>query len=362
MITINTKKHFKADDLVPDDFKKACSYRSVYRNTDTSPIGALLNLFSDQSYFVSRFYFHEFSQVLEEDLKKNTYDIIQIEGLFMGVYLDLIRKYSKAKVALRAHNVEYLIWERHLANEKNFLKKKYLQMQTSRLKRFEEHICKEVDVVVAITEVDQQFLSKMTKVKNSTTCITGIDPLKYANRSSEVKDKSIFIFSSMDWMPNVEAVNWFLENCFQKVKAEVPDCKLVIAGRNMPASISGIKDANIEIIENVKDSSLFYQTHSIMLVPLLSGSGLRIKIIEGMAYGKAIVSTSVGAEGIQAVKGKDLIIADQPEEFSQAVIRLLKNEEERKQLECNARAFAENNFDNKKVVEKLVQFYSELNA
>jgi glycosyltransferase involved in cell wall biosynthesis len=110
------------------------------------------------------------------------------------------------------------------------------------------------------------------------------------------------------------------------------------------------------------DSALFYHTHSIMLVPLLSGSGLRIKIIEGMAYGKAIVSTSVGAEGIKAEKGKDLLIADDAESFSNEVIRLLKDPSRKNELERNARAYAEKHFDNKNVVKELVQFYTQLNA
>lgn len=362
LICINTKKHFKADEGIPSDFLKSSKYHSVFRNTDTSASGAFLNLFSSQSYFVSRFYFQEFAAVLEEELKTNSYDIIQLEGLFMGVYLDVIRKFSKAKITLRAHNVEYLIWERHLKNEKNVLKRLYLNLQTSRLKTFEKKICKEVDAIVAITEVDRKLLSAIAPGKVSCTCITGIDPEKYKNKGLQVKENSVFLFSSMDWMPNIEAVNWFLKNCFEKVKKEIPHFKLTIAGRNMPELFLKISDPNIEIIENVPDSALFYHTHSIMLVPLLSGSGLRIKIIEGMAYGKAIVSTSVGAEGINAERGKDLLIADDAESFSNAVILLLKDPSRKNELERNARAYAEKHFDNKNVVKELVQFYSQLNA
>ncbi|MBK9283747.1 MAG: glycosyltransferase family 4 protein [Sphingobacteriaceae bacterium] len=361
LLCINTAKHFKPDDQVPSDFKSNCKYQSVFKNTNTSFFGALSNLFSTDSYFVSRFYFPEFDKQLKKDLTSNQYEIVQLEGLFMAVYLPVIRKYSKAKVILRAHNVEYLIWDRHIRNEKNILKKFYLSIQNKRLKKFEISTCNQVDGIVSITDVDKNIFSQLAPKSKGFTCITGVDLKEYQMKENEVNTK-MFIFSSMDWMPNIEAVDWFLKNCFPKITKAVPDCRLVIAGRNMPSHIRQLKDKNIEIMEDVKSSSSFYQNHQLMLVPLLSGSGLRIKIIEGMAYGKAIVSTSVGAEGIKAVNGKHFVLEDETNKFSDAVIYLLQNKEELNKLSLNARKFAEENFENKKVVQGLLNFYPELNA
>jgi glycosyltransferase involved in cell wall biosynthesis len=368
VLTINTKKHFKEDALVPEEYKKKSHYRSVYTNSSVNPAGALANLFSDQSYFVSRFNFHDFESALIEKLNetdssgnKTEFDIIQLDGLFVGSYIDTIRKYSKAKIVLRAHNVEYLIWERHLQNEKPGLKKWYLNLQTKRLKNFELKVLRQVDAIVSITDFDKTIFKELNFEKPIYTCITGVDINAYKTEGVEnINTGTIFYFSSMDWMPNQEAVNWFLANCWKEVHQAIPEAKLVIAGRYMPEYILRTNLPNVQIIENVKDARSFYNEHEIMLVPLLSGSGLRIKIIEGMAYGKAIVSTSIGAEGIKIESGKNILIADSASAFSNAVIELLKHPEKRKLLEKNAREFAENEFDNKKVVAGLVEFYNSL--
>lgn len=364
VLTINTKKHFKPDDQIPNEYKEKSHYKSVYRDASVTPWGAFVNLFSSQSYFVSRFYFNEFEKALIEILNNNTFDVIQLEGLFVATYIDTIKKYSQAKIVLRAHNVEFLIWERHLAHEKSVLKKWYLSLQTSRLKKFELDILPKLDAIVTITDIDKDFFLDLGFKKPIYTCLTGVNVNSYKEKKSNTKKpKTIFHFASMDWMPNMEAVEWFLNNCWEKVHQAVPEAKLVLAGRDMPEKFRKLNLPNVMVVEKVADSKTFYNEHEIMLVPLLSGSGLRIKIIEGMAYGKPIVSTAIGAEGIKYTHGKNILIANSPLEFSDAVISLLQNEEKRMELEREAQLLAEQQFDNKKVVEGLVQFYkSNLNA
>lgn len=364
VLTINTKKHFKPDDQIPIEYKEKSHYKSVYRDASVTPWGAFGNLFSSQSYFVSRFCFSEFEKALMKTLKNNVFDVIQLEGLFVAPYIDTIRKYSQAKIVLRAHNVEFLIWERHLAHEKSVLKKWYLSLQTSRLKKFELDTLSKLDAIVTITDIDKDFFLDLGFKKPIYTCITGVNVSSYKEKkSNNKKPKTIFHFASMDWMPNMEAVEWFLNNCWEKVHKAVPEAKLVLAGRDMPEKFRKLNLPNVMVIEKVADSKTFYNEHEIMLVPLLSGSGLRIKIIEGMAYGKPIVSTGIGAEGIKYTHGKNILIANSPLDFSDAVISLLQNEEKRMELEREAQLLAEQQFDNKKVVEGLVQFYkSNLNA
>lgn len=361
LLTINTKKHFKPDQEVPADFKLNSNYTSVYQNTDTGVVGAFLNLFSSSSYFVSRFYFKEFEDKLIEILTKNTFDIVQIEGVFMAVYIETIKKHSRAKIVLRAHNIENKIWERHLKNSKKSIVNMYLAIQNKRLKKFELDVISKVDAIVPITDADKQLFSEMGFTKSMFTCITGVNVAQYQTRqNSAVKQKTVFYFGSMDWMPNQEAAKWFLDNCWNTVSKAVPEAKFVIAGRGMPQHFLQLNLPNVLVLENIKDGKTFFEQHEIMVVPLLSGSGLRIKIIEGMAYGKPIVSTSIGAEGIYCDPKNDLIIADDAASFSNAVIELLNNEDKRKALEKNASAFAYKEFDNKNVVSKLVQFYNTL--
>lgn len=358
LLCINTKKHFKADEKMPPEFRQDAHYTSVYKNTNTSFFGALFNLFGKQSYFVSRFHFSSFRKILLKKLKETDFDLIQIEGLFMASYLPIIRQYSTAKIVLRAHNIEHRIWERHIFNTSQPLKKFYLNLQNRRLKRFEIKVLQQVDAIVPISIADEVWFRATAPEKAIFTCITGVDIAEYQKQKMGPQKKAtVFSFGSMDWLPNQEAVKWFLQNCWLAILKEVPDAKLIIAGRGMPLDFFHITIPNVSIIENVENAANFYAQHQIMIVPLHSGSGLRIKIIEGMAYGKAIVSTSIGAEGIHVKSGKELILADTAQNFTSMVVSLLQDQNLRISLEDQASAFAKTHFNNKQVVAGLFSFY-----
>lgn len=361
LMTINTKKHFKPTEQIPTEFLKDANYDAIYHDTNPSLIGIALNFFSNQSYFVTRFYFQEFENRLIEKLQNTSFDIIQLEGLFMCSYIDTIRKFSKAKIVLRAHNIEHIIWERHLENQSNFSKKWYLKLQTKRLKKFELENFQKVDAIVPITPADEMLIKEFVGDKVLRTVLTGVNMDEYSIEKSEFfEQKSIFCFGSMDWLPNQLAVQWFLDNCWPNVIREVPDCKFVIAGRNIPSSFKNLSDSRIIILENVPLPEEIYSKFNIMLVPLQSGSGLRIKIVEGLSYGKAIVSTRIGAEGISVESGKNIVLADEADEFSSRVVQLLRDSDRCNQLEINARSFASINLDNKKITSTLVEFYLNL--
>jgi glycosyltransferase involved in cell wall biosynthesis len=164
----------------------------------------------------------------------------------------------------------------------------------------------------------------------------------------------------MDWMPNIEAVDWLLKEVWNDVLKRQPNAKLVLAGRGMPDRFKKLASANITIIDDVKDSAEFYKTYDVMLVPLWSGSGLRIKLVEGLAYGKAIITTSIGAEGIPYSSEKDLLIADSGEDFTNAIIDLLTNNEKKQSLQSAARKLAEQTFYYKSIAKRLISFYEEI--
>ncbi len=357
LLYVNTKKHFKPDEQVDTWFKEKTNYQSVYCNTDTTAIGGFINLFSKQSYFISRFYFSDFKTQLINKLKQTNFDVVLIEGLFMLPYLDIIKKHSKAKLILRAHNIEHLIWERHLKNENNPIKKWYLNLQNKRLKKFELSAIHQLHGIAAITDVDKKMFEKFNFTKPTCTCITGVDLNNYTTNSSlSLQQKTVFYFASMDWLPNQEAVSWFLEKVWPIVTKADPSIKFIIAGRNMPLKFKNLVLNNVQVIENVKSAQTFYNENLIMLVPLLSGSGLRIKIIEGMAYGKAIVSTSIGAEGIDCTDNKNILLRDSPQGFAEAILELVASSKKITDLQNEARSLAEEKFENKKVVEQFINF------
>ena len=362
LLAINTKKHFKPESNIPQEFKLKTNYQSVYRDANTSIIGAFLNLFSHQSYFVSRFFFKEYEDALIHKLKNFSFDIIQLEGVFMCTYIPLIKKYSKAKIVLRSHNLEHQIWDRHLVSEKNFIKKTYLTLQNNRLKVFEINAFNNVDAIITITDEDKKTISSICSKKNIYTCLTGVNLNKYKSITHSKHQNTLFHFASMDWMPNIEAVDWLLQHVWKNIVAQKPEAKLILAGRGMPERFKAYQNTNqnITIINDVKDSVEFYNDYDIMLVPLWSGSGLRIKLVEGLAYGKAIITTSIGAEGIPYTHHKNMMIADSPEDFVSAIITLLNNPDKKTDLQKAARDLAEKTFDYKQIASDLIVYYQSL--
>lgn len=356
LLPINTKKHFKPNENIPSEFKQKTNYQSVYKNANTSIVGAVLNLFSSQSYFVSRFFFKEYENILIEKLTNTLFDFVILDGVFMASYISTIKKYSKAKIILRTHNVEHQIWDRHLENETNAIKKFYLKLQNKRLKQFELDAFNNADAIVTITDDDKRNISSLFPLKPIYTCLTGINLNSYQQVTISKCQNTLFHFASMDWMPNIEAVEWLMKTVWPLVVEQLPEAKLVLAGRGMPEKFKKIASKNITIIDNVQNSVDFYNTYDVMLVPLWSGSGLRIKLVEGLAYGKAIVTTSIGAEGINYIKNKDLLIADTSEDFAKSIIELLTNKELKHDLQKSARLFAENNFDYKVIASNLITF------
>ena len=362
LLPINTKKHFKPVDKIPSEFIKKTNYQAVYKDTNTNAFGACSNLFSSQSYFVSRFFFKEYEQALIKKLETSSFDVIQLEGVFMASYIPIIRKHSKALITLRAHNIEHQIWERHLPNEKNWIKKAYLTLQNNRLKHFELAAFNSVDAIVTITDEDKKGIQLLAPKQKIHTCLTGVNLSTYKHITSVSKPNTVFHFASMDWLPNVEAVEWLMDKVWQQVLHQIPTAQLIVAGRGMPDKFKNANLKNITVIETVENSETFYTTYDIMLVPLWSGSGLRIKLVEGLAYGKPIITTSIGAEGIPYTKNKDVLVADTSTGFVNAIVSVLSNAKQKQELQTNARLLAETHFDYKKLASELMLFYKQLKS
>jgi len=360
LITINTKKHYKSYNLVPEEFRQKSNYKSIYKDTGVSFIGLILNLFSSESYFVSRFFFKEFESELVKCLINNQFDIIHIEGIFMAPYIPIIKKYSNAKIAIRTHNAEHIIWERHIKNESNFIKKIYLQLQNKRLKKTEIDFLNKADAIVTITESDKQIFTKSGINKKYFVSPTGIDLKRYIIDNTLEKKNIFFHLGSMDWLPNIEGVNWFIEEVYLRFFQNNNDVVFRLAGRFMPENMFKLSSANLDIQGAIEDNIHFYNQCEVMLVPLRSGSGMRIKIIEGMAMGKVIISTSIGAEGIPISHMENIIIVDTPNEFADAITLVCNNEPLKQKIKKNARMFIQNNYDNTILTEQLIKFYNSI--
>ena len=164
----------------------------------------------------------------------------------------------------------------------------------------------------------------------------------------------------MNWMPNEEGIRWFIKNVWDKLTERNLKIELNLAGRHMPNWLKKLKKKNINIIGEVPDAKEFIKDNDIAIVPLLSGSGIRIKIIEAMAMGKTVITTMVGAEGIQYSEYVNIIIADNPTKIVEIICRITKEPDELERIGRNARKLIEDIYDNKKIINRLLIFYNEI--
>ncbi len=360
VLAVNTPKHFIKEDDIDIEYRKRTAFQSVYIDTDVKPMDALLNLFSNKSYNIIRFYSKEFENTLIDILSKQEFDIIHLETLWVAYYVDTIRKYSKAKIVLRSQNVEYVIWERLAEASSNFVKKWYLKLLSERLKKYELSMLNKYDGIATITDIDAKAHQKLGCSLPIITIPFGIDVSKYKEDKSTTESPSVFHIGAMDWMPNADGIKWLLESVWPKVIVKHPTVNLYLAGRNMPDWLKQLSTPNVLVLGEVEDSHLFINSKSIMVVPLTSGGGMRVKIIEGMALGKTIVSTSIGAEGIDYENSKDILIADTADEFVEAIHMCLSDKIYADTVARNARTLVEKKYDNIKICEQLTDFYKSL--
>ncbi len=356
---VNTPKHHTSQEDATEGLRHFNSFISCDIETEVKLGPALLNLIGKGSYNIDRFYSLDFDQMLIQKLNEIDFDIVQFESIFMLPYLPTIRRNSKAKISLRAHNVEHIIWQQLAVNEKNFLKSKYLKFLAGRMKEYELHSLSEVDAIIAISPQDAAFFkTNFTKVPVLTSPVS-LPSSTYLSSSEIVSDK-IFHLGSMDWLPNVEAITWFLKSVWPEVIMQCPETKLHLAGRKMPEAITKFASDKIVIQGFVNDSKTYMKESGIMIVPLLSGSGIRVKIIEGLALGVPIVSTALGAEGIAVTSGKDILIANDASAFAEAIITLLKDPERSKKIAAAGQELFTKHYSLEAVGKELSDFYANL--
>lgn len=358
LLAMNTKKHYFDISTIPAEYNHYKAIHAVDVDTEIKAWDAFSNLFSSDSYHIARFVSPAFEQALAKLLQENDYDIVQLETLYLAPYIPTIRKYSKAKVAMRAHNVEHEIWDRIAENTSFFPKRWYLNHLTQKLRQYEVAQLKHYDILVPITTRDEQIFRKLGFNNESVVTPIGLDSDDYvADNASYKKDLSISFIGSMDWMPNQEGLNWFLNNIWNKLQLKFPNLQLHIAGRNTPDWMYNMNLKNVKVHGEIPDAYSFINAHSIMLVPLLSGSGMRAKILEGMALGKVVITTSLGLEGIDAKHKEEVIIADSIEQFVEGIQYCYSSNGHLSEIGKQAQAFIVQKYNNIEIAKKLLATY-----
>ncbi len=366
MLAMNTNKHYSDIAQIPEHIKNIVHIIGIDVNTRITIFSALYNLlFSKLPYNAQRFISKKYENALIELLIENKYDVIQLEGLYLGLYIPVIRKYSDALISMRSHNIEHEIWQRTALINKNGWRKKYLQILSKRIKLLNIQQLNKYDVLVPITKRDAKVFDDLGNNIPTHITPTGINAEELIPDNKNLEYPSLFYIGALDWAPNQEGLLWFLKNVWKLINKKHPELKFYIAGRNAPdlfkqkIKLSSFinRGNNIVFLGEVENAYDFMKSKAIMVVPLLSASGMRIKIIEGMSLGKTIISTSIGTEGIDTTHNENILIANSPSDFVQEIEKLLIDKNIFENIGRNAVKFVKENFDNLTITASLIDFY-----
>jgi glycosyltransferase involved in cell wall biosynthesis len=346
-----------------DDFIKTTGFESIVVDNRVKPFNALLNLFTKQSYFTERFLSLAFSKRLRQILKDEHFDIILLEHLYVCLYLNDLRELSKARVVLREQNVENQLWHNYAKKVKNPLARFFYQTATRRLEIFEKQMIQQVDGIVALSPVDAAYFrtnAPGTAVAEIPVCIdaSGFEAVDAEKQYAHFP--VLYHLGSMDWKPNIEGMKWFVRKVVPLLKAKHPEILIYIAGKNMPGWFFGKSDKNLIVEGFVPDAVKFQEDKAILFVPLLNGSGIRVKILEGMGLAKTIVATTTAARGIPVTDGENILLADTPEAFAEAISRCVVSEKLCRSMGRNARQFATENYEMSRIGERTLVFFNKV--
>ena len=357
ILCLNTSKHFVNNQDLPERLTSKMRIITVFHNTEILFYKAFFNLiFSGEPYNGIRFISALYEARLARLLTNETFDIIQLEGPYMGYYIPTIKKYSKARISLRAHNVEHEIWARKALNETNPFRKRYLKILSDRIKKHESKILNNIDLLIPISERDQKLLLKLNPRLRSVVIPAGVDAENYP-LPLDPEYPSLFFIGSLDWMPNQEGLVWFIDNVWGQIQRDIK-IHFHVGGRGAPDWLKKkLLSNNIDFHGEVDNAYQFMNRYAIMVSPVFSGSGIRIKILEAMMMGKAVISTRIGSEGILYTHGENIMLADDPSTFTRFILDYSSNRKKYDNIAASGRKFVLENFNNLKFCKSLDEFY-----
>ena len=360
LLAMNTTRHPVAPEKLPQVWPALEKIRTVAVDNAIRPLPLLRNwLLGKNPYHVERFWNQDFAQALAEELADFRPDVVHIESPFLAEYLPIIRKHlPSARTAFRMNNVEAEIWQRLAGEAKNPAKRRYLQSLSRRMAAYEKKVWPLFDVLLPVTAQDAAVAAQHVDESRIRVVPFCIDLEKYPLQPWPEKPAAYHL-AAMDWLPNVEAAEWFIAHIWPLVAERLPQLEVTFAGRHMPEKLLEKAVGNLHVMGEIPDATLFAADKNILVVPLKSGGGIRVKILEAMAAGKLVVSTRVGMQGISAQNGVHAFLADTPEAFAAALAEAVANPEKAAAIARAGAAFVRAHFDRKEIMKGLVGWLEE---
>lgn len=296
----------------------------------------LVNLSSPLPYFMQKYVSKPMSEAIEKQTRLHQFDIVVCDFLMPAINMP---KNLTTPTLLFQHNVEAMIWRRHYETQPKGLKKTFLKNQWDKAIVYERNASQNFDFIAAVSDVDAEQMRNEYRLEHVAAIPTGVDTHFFQPDGNVAKEPYNLVFTgSMDWLPNEDAIKWFLADILPLIKQQIPNVTLTVVGRNpFPSLLElGKNDPSIVITGRVADVRPYMDKASVYIVPMRIGSGTRLKIYEAMAMALPMVSTRVGAEGLPITDGEELFLRDTPEAFAEMVVTLLSDQALAQRIGANA--------------------------
>jgi sugar transferase (PEP-CTERM/EpsH1 system associated) len=296
-------------------------------------------------YAVAKYRSAAYKLQLQSLLREQSFDLIVCDFLVPAVNLP---KTLPCPAVIFTHNVEAEIWRRHAETKASVAARWLYCLQHKRMLRFEEDTLKRFDGILAVSDVDRDTFARLyPEVSAERTWVvrTGVDTEYFVPSATQPSEPHLVFTGSMDWLPNEDAMKYFCQDVLPLIREQEPQVSLSIVGRAPTPAVRALANDRIEVTGTVDDVRPHMDKAAVYIVPLRIGGGTRLKIFEAMSMGKAVVSTSVGAEGLPLVADKHALLADEPRPFADAVVALLRDRSRRQALERAARSLVVEHYD-----------------
>lgn len=305
---------------------------------------------------VTKYYSDSLVRKLLSLVQKSSFDIIHFEMLHAGQYLDDLPEGIPTLLSLQ--NIDSMVWSRLGEYSRSRIQKIGYRYQARVFSRYEKEICPKFSTVTCVSEIDENILSKACPQASIDLVPNGVDIELYKPKYEQEKKETLVFTGSMDWLPNEDAAVYFTQHLFPLIKQNIKGLKFQIVGSNPTERVLELgKQQDVIVTGRVEDIKPYIAQATVYVAPLRIGGGTRLKILEALAMGKAVVSTSVGAEGLSLSDGKNIFIADEPEAFAEIVTRLIKYHNLRRQIGITGRKFVEEKYSWNRVGKKLKKVY-----
>ncbi len=363
VLSLCTHKHPFLPEAMHASYVEATGIEAIHADTELNVRDAASHLITGESYHLSRFHIPEMEQRIEAVLREAVFDIVLLESLFVASYIPAIRRLSDADVVLRAHNVEHRIWEDVTEDMPLGPKRWILRHFQHRLKDAELSLLQEVDAVVALTHLDADWFEGQRRTNERNRVLTlpyGLGVKATPHEAMVIAPNKVLHLGSMDWTPNLQGVEWMMQEVWPEVRRLAPGATLELAGRHMPPDWVGDASQGLVVLGEVECASDTYDSPSIVVVPLHAGSGMRVKVAEALAAGRPVVTTRKGMEGLALVHGEHALVADDAMEMAQAIASLLQEGDKACRLGQAGRAWAMEHLDRDVLARRLTAFLHQL--